>query len=76
MSPSLSADLSVRLASRIFGEDEVPLDDPAEHYHEASKLYPAFAARATRAQELAHDALELRLRPRREINGRRRCRHS
>jgi SagB-type dehydrogenase family enzyme len=55
VSPALSADLSVRLASRIYGEDEVPLDDPAEHYHEASKLYPTFAARATRAQELAHD---------------------
>ena len=55
MSPSLSAELSVRLASRIYGEDDGALDDPAEHYHEASKLYPALAARATRAQELAHD---------------------
>ncbi|MDQ3823282.1 MAG: SagB family peptide dehydrogenase [Actinomycetota bacterium] len=47
--------LSVRLASRIYGEDSVPLDDPAEHYHEASKLYPSFAARTTRAHELEHD---------------------
>jgi SagB-type dehydrogenase family enzyme len=49
------AELSVRLASRIYGADEVSLDDPAEHYHEASKLYPAFGARATRARELEHD---------------------
>jgi SagB-type dehydrogenase family enzyme len=48
-------ELSVRLASRIYGGDEVPLDDPAEHFHEASKLYPAFAARTTRARELEHD---------------------
>jgi SagB-type dehydrogenase family enzyme len=50
-----TAEISVRLASRIYGADAVPLDDPAEHYHEASKLYPAFAARATRARELEHD---------------------
>jgi SagB-type dehydrogenase family enzyme len=50
-----SADLSVRLAARIYGADEVPLDDPAERYHEASKLYPAFGARVTRARELEHD---------------------
>ena len=55
MSPASPADISVRLASRIYGDDGVPLDDPAEHYHEASKLYPAFGARATRARELEHD---------------------
>jgi SagB-type dehydrogenase family enzyme len=49
---------SVRVAARIYGTDEVPLDDPAEHFHEASKLYPAFAARMTRGGALAHD-LEL-----------------
>jgi SagB-type dehydrogenase family enzyme len=50
-----SAEISVRLASRVYGDDSVSLDDPAEHYHEASKLYPAFAARATRARELEYD---------------------
>ena len=53
--PAPAPELSVRLASRIYGADEVPVDDPAEHYHEASKLYPAFGARATRARELEHD---------------------
>ena len=54
-SVSPASDSSVRLASRIYGDEEVPLDDPAEHYHEASKLYPSFAARTTRARELEHD---------------------
>jgi SagB-type dehydrogenase family enzyme len=50
-----STEISIRLAARVYGADEVPLDDPAEHYHEASKLHPTFAGRATRARELAHD---------------------
>jgi SagB-type dehydrogenase family enzyme len=48
-------EISVRLAARVYGADAVALDDPAEHYHEASRLYPTFAGRATRARELAHD---------------------
>jgi SagB-type dehydrogenase family enzyme len=36
---------SVAMESRIYGEDGVALDDPAEAYHEASKLYPSFSAR-------------------------------
>jgi SagB-type dehydrogenase family enzyme len=36
---------SVVMASRIYGEDGVGLDDLAEAYHEASKLYPSFSAR-------------------------------
>lgn len=55
MSLALASELSVRLAARIYGGDEVPLDDPAERYHEASKLYPAFGARVTRARELERD---------------------
>jgi SagB-type dehydrogenase family enzyme len=51
----LSTEISVRLASRVYGADAVALDDPAEHYHEASKLHPTSAGRATRARELAHD---------------------
>jgi SagB-type dehydrogenase family enzyme len=46
---------SVRVAARIYGSDEVPLDDPAAQYHEASKLYPAFGARMTRGGLLASD---------------------
>jgi SagB-type dehydrogenase family enzyme len=35
------------LRSVVYGDEEVDLDDPAERYHEASKLYPALAARQT-----------------------------
>jgi SagB-type dehydrogenase family enzyme len=51
----LSTEISVRLASRVYGADAVALDDPAEHFHEASKLHPTVAGRATRARELEHD---------------------
>jgi SagB-type dehydrogenase family enzyme len=43
---------TVRSASLIFGGAEPPQDDPAEVYHEASKLYPAFAVRQTRGRLL------------------------
>jgi SagB-type dehydrogenase family enzyme len=46
---------SVRLAARIFGADRVALDDPAEQFHEASKIYPSFGARQTRGHELERD---------------------
>jgi SagB-type dehydrogenase family enzyme len=32
-------------ASAVYGPERVPLDDPAESYHEASKLYPSMVAR-------------------------------
>jgi SagB-type dehydrogenase family enzyme len=32
-------------ASSVYGDDGLPLDDPAETYHEASKLYPSTIAR-------------------------------
>jgi SagB-type dehydrogenase family enzyme len=32
-------------ASAVYGDEGVPLDDPAETYHEASKLYPSTVAR-------------------------------
>lgn len=32
-------------ASSVYGDEGVPLDDPAETYHEASKLYPSMLAR-------------------------------
>jgi SagB-type dehydrogenase family enzyme len=31
--------------SELYGDDDRPLDDPAELFHEASKLYPVFAQR-------------------------------
>jgi SagB-type dehydrogenase family enzyme len=37
--------LTVSAASSIYGDAGVPLDDPAEGYHEASKLYPSTVAR-------------------------------
>lgn len=43
---------TVRSASLIFGGTEPPQDDPAEGYHESSKLYPSFAARQTRGRLL------------------------
>jgi SagB-type dehydrogenase family enzyme len=39
-------------ASIVYGEDGPRLDDPAEDYHEASKLYPSFAPRQTRGHLL------------------------
>lgn len=35
------------LRSVVYGDENVALDDPAEAYHEASKLYPSLAARQT-----------------------------
>ena len=37
--------LTVSEASCVYGDDGVALDDPAETYHEASKLYPSTIAR-------------------------------
>lgn len=37
--------LTVSDASSVYGDAGVPLDDPAEGYHEASKLYPSTVAR-------------------------------
>jgi SagB-type dehydrogenase family enzyme len=51
---------SIRLAARIYGAERVAPDDPAEHFHEASKIYPSFGARQTRGHELELDA-ELQL---------------
>jgi SagB-type dehydrogenase family enzyme len=43
---------TVQSASILYGEDGPRLDDPAETYHEASKLYPTFARRQTRGHLL------------------------
>jgi SagB-type dehydrogenase family enzyme len=37
--------LTVSEGSCVYGDDDVPLDDPAETYHEASKLYASTVAR-------------------------------
>jgi SagB-type dehydrogenase family enzyme len=51
---------TVRSASLIFGSPEPANDDPAEAFHESSKLYPSFAARQTRGR-LLDSHLGLRL---------------
>lgn len=43
---------TVRAASLVYAADQPPDDDPAEVFHEASKLYPSFVARQTRGQLL------------------------
>ena len=38
--------LSARgIARLVYGHDEIPIDDPAESYHEASKTSPEYAIR-------------------------------
>lgn len=50
------------LASWIFGgPDGPPLDDPAELYHEASKIYPSFAGRDTGGVRLLESTPQLQL---------------
>lgn len=45
---------TVQFASFAYGE-RVPLDDPAERYHEATKLYPSSAGRQVRSIALVDD---------------------
>ena len=72
LGPTESARIpSVRLAARIYGAERVPLNDPAEAFHEASKIYPSFGARQTRGHELETD-VELQLSSLRAV---RRSRH-
>ena len=54
LTPDASSVRTVRLAPVVYG-DGVPLDDPAESFHEASKIYPSFAGRQTRAYLLEAD---------------------
>jgi SagB-type dehydrogenase family enzyme len=46
-----SIDAEIRLHSSVFGGDEPELDDLAEAFHEASKLYPALAERQLRGMQ-------------------------
>lgn len=53
---------TVQFASFAYA-DGVPLDDPAEAYHEATKLYPSFAARQVRGVSLVdHPAMAASMR--------------
>lgn len=50
------------LKSWIFGSDDgPPLDDPAEAYHEASKIYPSFAGRDTGGVRMLEATPQLQL---------------
>jgi SagB-type dehydrogenase family enzyme len=57
--------LTVSDASSVYGEEGVALEDPAETYHEASKLYPS-----TAAQQVA-GALALAASPELQVSARR-----
>jgi SagB-type dehydrogenase family enzyme len=51
---------TVRWAPWLYGADEPPLDDPAEAFHEASKLYAATAGRDARGLVLLETRAEMR----------------
>ena len=51
---------TVRWAPWLYGADEPPLDDPAEAFHEASKLSPATAGRDARGLVLLETREEMR----------------
>jgi SagB-type dehydrogenase family enzyme len=59
--------LTVSDASSVYGEDDVALDDPAETYHEASKLYPSTAARQVAGALALAASPELQVRARRAV---------
>jgi SagB-type dehydrogenase family enzyme len=51
----------------VYGDDGVPLDDPAETYHEASKLYPSTIAREAGGSILLAASPELQASARRAV---------
>jgi Nitroreductase family len=58
--PPLERVQTIKLARWIYGlADRPPADDPAEAYHEASKIYPSFAARDTQGVRLLEATPEL-----------------
>ena len=61
---------TVRVAPLIYGEDGGSIDDPAELFHEASKIYPSFGARQTRGY-LLEQSQELRVTSARSVKRRR-----
>lgn len=50
---------TVKWVTSIYGEAGVDLDDPAELYHEASKMYPSFVGRQTRGARRLEASKEL-----------------
>ncbi len=50
---------TVKWAPSVYGEAGVDLDDPAELYHEASKIYPSFVGRQTRGARRLEASKEL-----------------
>jgi SagB-type dehydrogenase family enzyme len=61
-------------ASSVYGEEGVPLDDPAETYHEASKLYPSTVARQVAGSIRLTTSSELQASARRAVRRNRNCR--
>jgi SagB-type dehydrogenase family enzyme len=51
---------TVKWAPWIYGDADVPLDDPAEHFHEASKFYPSFIGRQTQGGRRLDASKELK----------------
>jgi SagB-type dehydrogenase family enzyme len=51
---------TVRWVPWLYGGDEPPLDDPAEAFHEASKVYPSTAGRDGRGAALLETSEEMR----------------
>jgi SagB-type dehydrogenase family enzyme len=58
-------------ASSVYGEDGVLLDDPAETYHEASKLYPSMVARQVAGSMRLTMSPELQVSARRAVRSNR-----
>jgi SagB-type dehydrogenase family enzyme len=65
--PEATHTLTVSDASSVYGEDGVALDDPAETYHEASKLYPSTAARQVAGSLALAASPELQVSARRAV---------
>jgi SagB-type dehydrogenase family enzyme len=59
--------LTVSEASSVYGDEGVPLDDPAETYHEASKLYPSTVARQVAGSSRLATSPELQASARRAV---------
>jgi SagB-type dehydrogenase family enzyme len=59
LSSSASTLLRHELAGIVYGEAGPRLEDPAETYHEASKLSPAFAGRLTHGRDMLETSSEL-----------------
>jgi SagB-type dehydrogenase family enzyme len=63
---ALTGTLTVSDAAAVYG-DGVPLDDPAETYHEASKLYPSTVARQVAGSIRLQSSPELQASARRAV---------